>query len=559
MRLEEAELSSRRNAAVAMAWDEMKELHIPEDLEHEIGETKKSCERIIAAKDSMITELDLDLKKQDEAFTLALKHFAEDVDTLLGRMQAQAAELRGSYTTNIEEIESAFMMERQEVLEKTKGETDEFLEKKSKNELKFFEERAQRIEDNSNALEKIRTEDAEEHNLLKITRETEIQALEQQLEEMRATYQLNSEKLEYNYRVLMERDMENNTTITQHKRKIARLQDVLSSVISKYNHMDKTFRSENSNLTDEYRRITEQYKDLQNKFRHFEVADEHKFVEVADHQTSLVTDLAHKLLDADCIIHEQQLGLRWFPPSESAFTKDENIWAQKGGKAQESAASTAASQSQATSVTRKFPQEAVKGVLELLVREAHFLIDDRQRTKIAQMAPEDAMLAEMDAVLAALEVSTPEQVDGLIPYFLAEGTTEIIPAAQVFKQVKVFLNERNQARSIDAMKLDEKVTPQLKELHRKRAFAYWEKVSSVVSEDTQKVWMRLEHELERYVEVLKARKSINEDCYGLRQQNEELKLLLNTYLNAQVNDELHVPPTATIAYDTVSSLVGRPM
>lgn len=30
--------------------------------------------------------------------------------------------------------------------------------------------------------------------------------LEQHLETMRATYQLNAEKLEYNYRVLLERD-----------------------------------------------------------------------------------------------------------------------------------------------------------------------------------------------------------------------------------------------------------------------------------------------------------------------------------------------------------------
>ena len=46
----------------------------------------------------------------------------------------------------------------------------------------------------------------------RIKLETDIQTLEQQLEEMRATYQLNTEKLEYNYRVLTERDMENSAT-----------------------------------------------------------------------------------------------------------------------------------------------------------------------------------------------------------------------------------------------------------------------------------------------------------------------------------------------------------
>lgn len=51
--------------------------------------------------------------------------------------------------------------------------------------------------------------DTEEYNKIKIQLETEIQYLEQQLEQIRALYQLNTEKLEYNYRVLNERDIEN--------------------------------------------------------------------------------------------------------------------------------------------------------------------------------------------------------------------------------------------------------------------------------------------------------------------------------------------------------------
>lgn len=43
--------------------------------------------------------------------------------------------------------------------------------------------------------------------------ETDIQNLEQHLEAMRATYQLNTEKLEYNYRVLVERDHENQVCV----------------------------------------------------------------------------------------------------------------------------------------------------------------------------------------------------------------------------------------------------------------------------------------------------------------------------------------------------------
>ncbi len=61
--------------------------------------------------------------------------------------------------------------------------------------------------------------------------ETDIQTLEQHLESMRAAYQLNQEKLDYNYRVLLERDAENQATITQQKRKISKQRDLLSTLM----------------------------------------------------------------------------------------------------------------------------------------------------------------------------------------------------------------------------------------------------------------------------------------------------------------------------------------
>jgi dynein regulatory complex protein 1 len=75
--------------------------------------------------------------------------------------------------------------------------------------------------------------------LAQVRLESDVQKLEQQLEEMRATYQLNTEKLEYNFTVLTARDVENSATIQQQKRKLARLQDVLSQIMSRYHASDK--------------------------------------------------------------------------------------------------------------------------------------------------------------------------------------------------------------------------------------------------------------------------------------------------------------------------------
>merc|ERR1719171_1782806 len=193
--------------------------------------------------------------------------------------------------------------------------------------------RRRRYEDDQKQLEAQRVQDAEDFNILKIKLETEIQTLEQQLEEMRATYQLNQEKLDYNYRVLVERDSENTNTIKQQKKKLTRMADILSTLKGRYAREERRYRTENQDLTEEYKRITEQFKDLQSKFQHFEVSDTKRYRDVWQMNEEAVTDLMRKVLQADKIIHEQQLGLSWLPPSEHIFHAggDSGAGARAGG------------------------------------------------------------------------------------------------------------------------------------------------------------------------------------------------------------------------------------
>ena len=67
---------------------------------------------------------------------------------------------------------------------------------------------------------------------------------------MRATYQLNSEKLDYNYQVLKKRAEENSITISQQKRKVSRMQDMLNNLRIKIMKQEKMFQDENAALTE---------------------------------------------------------------------------------------------------------------------------------------------------------------------------------------------------------------------------------------------------------------------------------------------------------------------
>jgi dynein regulatory complex protein 1 len=250
-------------------------------------------------------------------------------------MTEQFREQQTEYEIETQEIEAVFMHERKELIDANKKEMENLMEKRRNMEGTHMEERQKRIEHNQEQLQRNRLKDSEAYTEKKITLETEIQKLEQQLEVMRATYQLNTEKLEYNFRVLSERDIENSNTINQQKRKLARLQDNLSSLMAKYTKTDKQYKQNNIELTDEYRRITEQFQDLQGKYRHFQMSDAKKFDEVWAMKEGQVKELLALVLQADKIIHEQQLGLYWYPPNEEAVNaafQEARIQAKSFGK-----------------------------------------------------------------------------------------------------------------------------------------------------------------------------------------------------------------------------------
>lgn len=67
--------------------------------------------------------------------------------------------------------------------------------------------------------------------------------------------------------------------------------------------------------------------------------------------------------------------------------------------------------------------------------------------------------------------------------------------------------------------------------------------------DKMNVWKSLEQALSKYYNLLTQRKLLIEETGTLNQQGQELKTLMNQYLQAGVNQDLKVPPTDVIKLD----------
>ena len=314
----------------------------PLALRDALASLRVRCDASVASKDEAAAFIVAELDRREEAYAESLRRQSGDVDELLRRMRARAKEQRVQTRRALETVESDLEARRRELLEKNEREMRSFFEKRESAERAFAERTAANEREYEEALEKRRADDAEEFGILKTRLETDVANLEQHLAHMRAVYQLNAEKLEYNYRVLVEREAENQSTSSQQRKKIAFAREKLMVLKRKHAEAEKAFSAENVKLAEEHRRGVETFKELQMKHKRFVRADTKKFEEVWAMHEELVAAKVRRVLDADRVIHEQQLGWRWRPPSDDDFLKPDDLALVEGRKKREAAAAAAA-------------------------------------------------------------------------------------------------------------------------------------------------------------------------------------------------------------------------
>ncbi|KAJ3372770.1 hypothetical protein HDU91_002130 [Kappamyces sp. JEL0680] len=460
--LQEITASNEAQSKIDASWDRVEKLSGPYEL-HELLQTQKAaCDELLTIKDNLISEYVAELKLQDDEYVRELKRQTEEIDKLLDRMDVQFKNHQVALMEEAEQIERAFVEERTELITANARETDKLFETRKSNEAHYMEERGERIEDYIKQLEQLRVNDSEEYNLVKIKLETDVQVLEQQLQQMRVTYQLNTEKLEYNYQVLKKREEENGTILGAQKRKINRLADHLNLLKIKSAKQDKIFQQENTSLTDDYKHLTEQYKELQKKFRHFQLADSKRFKDIWKMNEEEAKEIMRKVLQADKIIYEQQLGLKWEPPAEDLFRNIDPLFfhtASVNGPQNLKEAEAAFENSMSAkpggeldakdSLLAKFQEykgqsKTMKKTLELLCNEAGFLVEDKLQKLLAPLHKDEQSLMRLDSIFKALGVETLDDIERLTSYFVKEeDSTNIQNRAKMINEDKAVLIHPN--------------------------------------------------------------------------------------------------------------------
>jgi dynein regulatory complex protein 1 len=155
----------------------------------------------------------------------------------------------------------------------------------------------------SQDLENQKSMDANNQAEQKIKLEKEMQILEKCMEDMKAVYRLNEEKLDFNTKVLQERSTVNKKSQDLLKKRELRYRGIVSSVKIAFRTELAKKQRENQKSTSDFKRFTKQFKELQRKFERFEKSDNARLKEVWQMNEKEARAVVEKIIAADKVIH----------------------------------------------------------------------------------------------------------------------------------------------------------------------------------------------------------------------------------------------------------------
>ncbi|NXI41127.1 DRC1 protein, partial [Galbula dea] len=439
---DEAKSSTEKLEEITSKWALAKEMLIPEELWQLLNQQQQQCALLLEEKNKLIDDLKQELRSKDEEYVQAIKKQSADVHLLLERMEEQIRLMLKTYHQKLLQIEKAFEQERQELLASKRERLDEAIQALSARELEHLHARLERVEQFEKQLKQLRLQDEEEYNSMKIQLENDVQNLEKQLQQMKAVYQLNQEKLEYNLYVLKKQDEENTIFRSHQKRKINRLHSLLNNLRSKLANQEKQLEEEKQSLVADCESITGHCREVQRRMRHFAAVDAEKFLEVWLVNEEEAKELVRKALAADHIIHTQQLGLPWQEPQHwflgsvgplgqyKEKKKATKLAAEvltgggrqsEGGEGKENRGKVEEDVTPLGNISKKTAER----ILELLSAESGFLIGSKQLKSLQTLSRHKQTLMRLDSVFEALSIDHEDDLYQLVDFFLKYKAQEV--------------------------------------------------------------------------------------------------------------------------------------
>ncbi|KAH8873604.1 Dynein regulatory complex protein 1 [Schistosoma japonicum] len=449
-------------------WEMAQDSELLDETKELLDKQNTLCKNLIAEKNKLINELSIEVKAKDDHYVRELKKRTEDIDLLAERMESQIKAMQRIYREEIIAIENAFLDQREKLTNEQNTEWEILMNEIKQKQINYLKQREDQVAEYEKEFYDLRTKYSEEYNALKISLGAEVETLESHLQKLKSTYQLNLEKLDYNYQVLKRRDEEATVLKSNQKRRITRLQDTLNNLHIKSTKQEKQYSMENEQLSEDYKKRMENYRDLQKKSKLLLDSVKRNFHDIWIMNEENLKKQANRLLEAHRIITEQQLGLTWNAPDTSFMDnvgplnqipskppaviamelalqsdkKYQNVNIDlKHTHSRVTCAIT--SENEVPTTLKEVSPKIIQEFLHLLCYEPEFLIGENMKRLLEPLGYEDGLLLRLDTILTVLGVQTEDDLNILFTYFIKQHKND----KGVLSTITEDLSESNQKSS----------------------------------------------------------------------------------------------------------------
>ncbi|XP_053610676.1 dynein regulatory complex protein 1 [Plodia interpunctella] len=414
---EEAAEAQLQYEAISEHWALMLEVKDPLDIDAEMKAQKDKCDKLLAQKNQLVEELKNDLRLMDQAYYDDLEKQDQDIKELSDRIEKQVTIMQRSYEKQLSLIEHAINLERDAMVDHNNKRWEALYKQRDREEVAHMEYKFDQLEEHKQEMEAIMWDHHEKYREAKIELESLTQELQKELEKLKATCIINTEKIGYNYQVLKKREEENVFVRSQQKRKLNKMSDVANTLRSKIRKAAEDGAQEEIRADAEISKLMQAMDDLEKKAEHFSHVNNYKFSQVWRMSSAKCAQLSRDLRQAEVALHAHILSEPPPPPPpappKSPLAKYEREMSQA------SKAVAAVEVSSDIENTREARDNLVRHILQLVADNTGFLVEDRLLKLIEKYQLTSRNLCTLDSIFMALEIQAEEDVELLCKTFLA--------------------------------------------------------------------------------------------------------------------------------------------
>ena len=564
-------------------WESLQQINLPLEFQAELEKLMKETDEIVKKKLDFIKALEDEVRTRDHEYVNKTAEQRKMIDNFVHTMRQQESDLKEAMAMEMTKIQTSYEQERSTTLIQVQKEVKQLAAKRQEREQTLMKQTLQNSIDQRDHLEQLRQEYAQEYMTVRTSFETRLEAAQKEYEDRLAQFNFSKEQLEYDYRILQENEDEHQEKVKMQQKKMVRQRDCLRALIRRYEEDDARFQKQNAEITKDYKRIAQSYRELQVRFRNVAYNDFNAFREVWNLNERRLHDLVLKILDADRVVMEQQLGKepkavdpeylkRWIigteefedltktPQAPQPMSKVEDTIKKDTGLLRSTALS-----------------EPLEHLRRMVTNEAGFLVDERVRNIIGHDPDqggdnEQTEAIRLDVLFQELGITEPGDVEQLLSYFIKDTDFGELETPGFVKQYEVLNGLRNFVEAFHPNKQQNQLTLfnqisqdatqntssevarailQLQGRMKKQMTAqrqFYQKKGDVVTERMWRLWNATFKGMQRYVEELGERAKLIRETEGLKTQNSELEMLLSQYLESDNNDQLIYAPEETVDF-----------